>query len=265
MLIALVLTVLSSLSCKFLSYKVTSVIQPVPLPEPFVWNSAADVGFFRYAITSNNESCEFYDFTSNFGPFYNDTAWLTAVFSSICSAIALAIGFLFASIEYCCVQYFSSRFWIALFFLLASTAQGLTLVMLETDGLCSGGRECKLELGAILSVVAMLMYFVSAIVVCATPKPIPLCKQDACCNCCSRKKSAKEQKGEEVDEETGGAAAVAVVTQQEQPIDDEKDLPNEVDEETGNAAVVVANEEINEDEPADDENKEYYYWLLYNK
>jgi hypothetical protein len=247
MLAAVICTALSAISCNFISYKTVSLIQPRPLPEPFFDALEAKLGFFRYAI--GDGTCDYYDYYTscyNCDQFNTAVIWQVAMYSSVVSAVFLFLAFFFASVEYCCVEYFSSRFWISLFFILASVAQGLTFLSVQTEGLCTGGRECQLEIGGILSIVAAVLYFICAVLVCVTPKPEPLCKNERCCSCCKKKdQNSKDAKMEEADEENQAVVAAAVVVdeQPEQPVEDEENMPN--DEERGVAAV-----EEEPDEPA---------------
>lgn len=234
---------MSVLSCKFISYTTGTLVRPVDLPSPFYGAAEADVGFFRYQLTREVYSqCEMYAFDEDEGAFDQDPNWMTARFSVFPAVSFIFIAFVFASIEFCCTQYFSSRFWISLFFLLATTAQGLTFLVLSTENLCNAGRECHLELGAYLSIAALCIYFTSGVLVCITPKPVPLCKQEDCCHCCKKKNSSKTE--DDHDEEQGVLAGAAVV--EEQAPEDSKDVEEQApaeepkDEETGDTDKVAA-------------------------
>jgi hypothetical protein len=179
---------IASASCNFFSYSKVSSGQASRLSYPFRDETYAEVGFYRYNILSDNGGCKAYD-KSKPNSITKELEWKVASSSSFTSGIFLSIAFILATVEFCFLDFFTSRIWTTVSLVLASVFQGLTFLVLETAGICSDGRSCKLESGGFLSIVSLILYIVIAVIVAVTPKPIPLMNHEKCHGCLKKRET----------------------------------------------------------------------------
>lgn len=248
--IGIAFSLLTVFSCQFVSYFTLDGAVPNTLPSPFTLTDTANVGLFRWDNLDEeveNTGCVYYtnDEINSFDSAFR-TAQIVGYVAVICAALALFLG----TIEFVCCRFCCSKFFMSFLMIFAMITQALTFAIYTADNLCTNGRFCKMQNGAIFSIVAAGCYFVCSIVVCACPKPVPWIKRvsaedddTGCLACCCKKKKAPAAEVAEntvpvtdSPEDVGAEAAVTVAAGAAAAV--------------GTAAVVAAAKEGDSDEEA---------------
>lgn len=124
-------------------------------------------------------------------------AYLAARVGGVSAAVFGSIAVLILFVELVCCRFICSRVLISFLLLLAVVGQGLTFLFYATNICLSKSYvsyACGFEIGTLLSVIAVIFFFVAAIMACPTPKPKPLIRymveqdwnkkdSDPCCYC----------------------------------------------------------------------------------
>jgi len=112
--------------------------------------------------------------------------------------ILATLGLFFGMIEFCFCIYKCSWLPTALFLYGAFMFQMMTLFLFMSDDFCNYAQDCVLGYSGVLSVIAVIMYFICQTLICMTPRPPPmfnLCKKKT-----RRKKEKKKKNANEWDE-----------------------------------------------------------------
>jgi len=94
--------------------------------------------------------------------------------------ILATIGLAFSVVEFCCCTYKCSWLPTALFLYAAFMLQLMTMFLFMSEDFCKYNQDCALGFSGFLSVVAVLSYMISQMLVCTSPRPPPiynLCKK----------------------------------------------------------------------------------------
>lgn len=271
--IGIAFSLLTVFSCQFISYSTIPGAVPNTLPSPFLVSESASVGLFRWDNKEDdNDSCTYYtnDQINNF-----DSAFRTAQIVGYVAVLCAGLSLLLATVEFVCCRFCCSKFFLSFLMIFAMITQALTFAIYTTDNVCTAGRSCTMQNGAIFSIAAASCYFVCSIIVCTTPKPVPWIKRvkaddddTGCLACCTKKKESEEEP--ETEEKTmpvtdtanddlaaavaagaaAGAAAAAVVATDDD--DEEKDLEKGEENADPEAAPPPAADEADDDEDDDD-------------
>lgn len=243
---AISLTCVVASSCNFLEYSGQGTsTNSTNLPSNQTLNSTETFSFetetFSFGLwryDPSGEGCR------SIPEEFEDKSYRTesAQLGALLALVFAVCGMLIIWIEFICCRFCGGRILEVICFLAATICQGGTFVLFSSE-LCTSDLSqpypCALGEGGIISIVAIALYFISAILICSTSKPEPTCVKlreeekhhDPCC--CFHKKTTEFEDANEGDEE-------------QPPQDAEREPPQAVEQVSGGgedippSAVVVA-------------------------
>jgi hypothetical protein len=191
--------------CEFLEY--TTVLS----------DNVGTIGLFKHQPEGTTE-CVSYD--------GEDGALIeTARICALLSPIFALIGMILVITELCCCRFCCSRLLELVFYVLAIILGGCTFVIWGSDFCTVSGGDCNMGRDAWLMVIALIVYFVAAVLMCATPKPKPVIKR----------RREKEHEHEQLQKHENEQ-----VHESEQEDENQKETGHESDEKQGNKAKQAA-------------------------
>ncbi len=134
------------------------------------------VGLYRYFDTTTS-SCINHDDSVSYSESEN-----AARTGAVVAPMAASATILILLIEFCCCRFICSRLLMGLGLIAALVMQGITFLIFDSEKFCNGDiiteimhqEPCTVADGAVFSAVAMLLYFMSGVLVFCTPKPEPM-------------------------------------------------------------------------------------------
>lgn len=183
LVLGLSMTSVTASSCSFLQLTVNPNATEVPMN----LTGVVGVGLLRY--DPDGEGCRALPVALRSLGFEQTTARIAIIVALSCGSLAL----LLTCVELLCCRFCGARIVELSFLGTAAIAQACTFFLFGS-GFCTGDPDlsypCQIQSGAYFSLSAVLIYFMSSILICCTKKPKPLFldfklqdkdQQDPCC------------------------------------------------------------------------------------
>lgn len=187
----IVLSVLASQTCEFLRFNVDgdSATNELDTEWPFDMASEGWIGIFQYEIVRDASGDVVSSGCTSYDQQFLKAPNRTLVASQFCAVLAPIFAFLailLAVLEITCsFRWYGSFIATSILFLAAAATQGGTFSSFANPSFCFNA-QCNVGTAVYFSASASLAFFLSCILLCCSPRPVPCCGM-------SRKSSEDEE------------------------------------------------------------------------